>query len=62
MHPSSSYCNWLAVRAAVLQAMAKLPEMQAAMVEYFTAHSERAGQGLELLPGVKELLLVLKVG
>ncbi len=36
--------------------------MQQAMVEYFEAHRDRAGQGLELLPGVKELLLALKVG
>ncbi|GAB4819077.1 hypothetical protein N2152v2_006123 [Parachlorella kessleri] len=42
------------------QAMAKLPEMQQAMVDYYVAQRDRAGQGLELLPGVKELLLALK--
>lgn len=41
--------------------MEKLPEMQQAMVEHFLAHAERAGQGLELLPGVKQLLQALNV-
>lgn len=31
------------------------------MSEYFTAHMERAGTGLELLPGVRELLQALQV-
>ena len=51
----------MACRTCLLQAMAKLPKMQQAMVDFYVAQSGRAGQGLELLPGVKELLLALKV-
>lgn len=43
------------------QAMAKLPEVQAAMEAYFLAHKDQAAVGLELLPGVKELLAALQV-
>lgn len=32
------------------------------MTSYFLRNSERAGEGLELLPGVVELLTQLKVG
>lgn len=42
------------------EAMAKLPEMQQAMVDYFLAHRGRAGQGLEVLPGVVNLLETLQ--
>ncbi|PNW83221.1 hypothetical protein CHLRE_06g311850v5 [Chlamydomonas reinhardtii] len=42
------------------EAMAKLPAMEAAMNAYFTEHRDEAAVGLELLPGVKELLTRLK--
>lgn len=45
----------------VLQAMPKLPEVQAAMTQYFVSQASRAGLGLELLPGVQSLLEALKV-
>lgn len=41
-------------------AMNKLPEMQNAMIEYFLKHQCHAGEGLEVLPGVMELLSVLQ--
>jgi hypothetical protein len=41
--------------------MPRLKEVEAAMSEYFTSHMERAGTGLELLPGVRELLQALQV-
>jgi len=44
-----------------LQAMGKLPEMEAAMNAYFEDHVGDAGLGLEVLPGVVELLKALKV-
>jgi beta-phosphoglucomutase-like phosphatase (HAD superfamily) len=44
-----------------LQAQAKLKELEAAMVRHFQQHAERAGLGLELLPGVKALLEALQV-
>lgn len=44
-----------------LQAMEKLPELKAAMVRYWEAHAGEAGEGLEVLPGVVELLKSLKV-
>lgn len=37
-------------------AMAKLPDMQKVMIEYFEQHKERAAIGLEVLPGVETLL------
>ena len=36
--------------------MAALPRLQAAMVDHFLAHKAQAGEGLEVLPGVEELL------
>jgi len=51
--------TWLAV--LVLQGMAKLPEVQAAMTRHFRSQVDRAGLGLELLPGVQKLLETLKV-
>ena len=41
--------------------MGKLPEMEAAMNAYFEDHVGDAGLGLEVLPGVVELLKALKV-
>jgi hypothetical protein len=41
--------------------MAKLKEMEAAMVAYFEQHRAQASEGLVLLPGVSELLPELKV-
>lgn len=38
------------------QALARLSEVQEAMVGYFLEHSESASSGLEVLPGVEELL------
>jgi len=43
------------------QAMAKLKEMEAAMVAYFEQHRAQASEGLVLLPGVSDLLPELKV-
>lgn len=42
-------------------AMTTLPLLQTVMSEYFVAHAARAGEGLELLPGVASLLTELKV-
>ncbi|WIA15404.1 hypothetical protein OEZ85_002060 [Tetradesmus obliquus] len=42
------------------EAQIKLKELEAAMVRHFQAHADRAGLGLELLPGVKALLEALK--
>ncbi len=44
------------------QATAKLKDVELAMVEHFEAHMERAGDGLRLLPGVRDLLQALQVG
>ncbi|KAL4452286.1 hypothetical protein ABPG75_007948 [Micractinium tetrahymenae] len=41
------------------EAEAKLPQLQAAMIEHFTRNAAQAGEGLELLPGVRELLEAL---
>ena len=41
-------------------AMAKLPEMQQAMIDHFLAHKDAAATGLEVLPGVVELLTALQ--
>ena len=41
--------------------MSKLPELEAAMNAYFEEHIGDAGLGLEVLPGVAELLKALKV-
>jgi hypothetical protein len=41
--------------------MLKLPDVEAAMVEHFEAHVEKAGVGLELLPGIRELLEAMQV-
>lgn len=43
------------------QGMARLKECEAAMCDYFDAHSDKAQMGLRLLPGVKELLAELQV-
>lgn len=42
------------------EAQARLKDVEAAMLEYFAAHRQRAGDGLELLPGVRELLITLQ--
>jgi hypothetical protein len=44
----------------VLQALGGLEQLQVAMVRHFEAHADRAGLGLELLPGVRELLQALQ--
>ena len=41
--------------------MSKLSEIESAMVEHFEAHVEKAGVGLELLPGIRELLEAMQV-
>lgn len=41
--------------------MAKLKEVERAMVEYFAQHQDKAGLGLYILPGVRELLERLQV-
>jgi hypothetical protein len=41
--------------------MPKLAAVQDAMTRYFTSQTDRAGLGLELLPGVQKLLETLKV-
>lgn len=38
----------------------KLKDMEQVMVNYFDEHQSRAGEGLQLLPGVKALLQALK--
>jgi hypothetical protein len=45
----------------IMQAQAKLQQLEAAMVRHFQQHVERAGLGLALLPGVKALLEALQV-
>uniref|UniRef100_A0A383W0B9 Haloacid dehalogenase-like hydrolase n=1 Tax=Tetradesmus obliquus TaxID=3088 RepID=A0A383W0B9_TETOB len=42
------------------EAQGKLKELEAAMVRHFQAHADRAGLGLELLPGVEALLEALQ--
>jgi phosphoglycolate phosphatase len=42
------------------KAMASLPEMQQAMINHFLEHKDRAATGLEVLPGVVELLTALQ--
>ncbi|KAL6779565.1 hypothetical protein ACKKBG_A12780 [Auxenochlorella protothecoides x Auxenochlorella symbiontica] len=42
------------------EAMASLPALQQAMNSYFAANIDRAGDGLEVLPGVVDLLKALK--
>ncbi|GLC33412.1 hypothetical protein PLESTM_000068400 [Pleodorina starrii] len=42
------------------EAMAKLPAVQAEMERYFLAHIDQAAVGIELLPGVKQLLTELQ--
>lgn len=43
------------------QAAAKLKDMEDSMLKYYDAHADKAGVGLECLPGVKQLLQELKV-
>jgi hypothetical protein len=43
------------------QAMAKLKDVEAAMVEHTLANKDKVGEGLVLLPGVKDLLEKLQV-
>lgn len=43
------------------QAAAKLKEMEDSMLKYYMANADKAGIGLECLPGVKQLLQELKV-
>ena len=43
-----------------MQAMAKLKELETAMLAYFEQHRSQASEGLVLLPGVREVLLALK--
>lgn len=43
------------------QAAAKLKEMEDSMLKYYMANADKAGVGLECLPGVKQLLQELKV-
>jgi hypothetical protein len=63
-HQHFKHCNTSLVHyvLSVLQAQAKLKELEASMVRHFQQHEERAGLGLELLPGVKALLEALQVG
>lgn len=42
------------------QAMTSLPDMQNAMISHFLEHKDRASTGLEVLPGVVELLTALQ--
>jgi len=42
------------------KAMASLPEMQDAMINYFLRHKGRATTGLEVLPGVVDILTALQ--
>jgi phosphoglycolate phosphatase-like HAD superfamily hydrolase len=42
------------------KAMASLPAMQDAMINHFLMHKDRAATGLEVLPGVVELLTALQ--
>ena len=42
--------------------MIKIKEMEDVMVTYYKEHLDEAGVGLEILPGVKNLLEALKVG
>jgi hypothetical protein len=44
-----------------MQALPKLAAVQDAMTHYFSSQTDRAGLGLELLPGVQKLLETLKV-
>lgn len=61
------YCADLHVESHVIpttvrrQAMARLPELQSAMNLYFEQNISLAGTGLEVLPGVVELLTALQV-
>ena len=41
--------------------MARLPEVEKAMVEFSLAHAEDASLGLTILPGVQQLLETLQV-
>jgi phosphoglycolate phosphatase-like HAD superfamily hydrolase len=42
------------------EATAKLKEMEAVMVEHYRQHADKAGVGLQLLPGVQQLLKALQ--
>ena len=48
-------------RSEACQAMAKVKDMEAAMIAYFADHAGDAGVGLEILPGVARLLTSLHV-
>ena len=41
--------------------MERLPEVEKAMINYFTQHASDAAEGIQVLPGVPELLRKLKV-
>jgi phosphoglycolate phosphatase len=51
----SNFCGHLQ------QAAAKLKDMEDVMLKYYMANADKAGVGLECLPGVKQLLQELKV-
>eukprot|EP00887_Chlorella_sp_A99_P007702 scaffold20.g7702.t1 len=42
------------------EAMERLPQLKQAMVEHYLANKDRAAEGLEILPGVVELLTALQ--
>ena len=44
-----------------LQAAAKLKDMEAVMIKFYEANTDKAGMGLETLPGVKQMLEELMV-
>jgi hypothetical protein len=43
------------------QALARLPEVEKVMVDHFLANSATAAEGIEILPGVAEVLQRLQV-
>ena len=44
-----------------LQAAAKLKDMEGVMIKFYEANIDRAGMGLEILPGVQQMLEELMV-
>ena len=55
-------CLLMMLHTCCVQGMSKIKEMENVMVTYYREHLDEAGVGLEILPGVKDLLEALKVG
>lgn len=60
-HPCKSWKHTQVTSDHLQQAASKLKQMEDVMLKHYMANTDKAGVGLECLPGVKQLLQELKV-